>query len=91
MNSNIKSTFLCFQIVIALSSIYLRRNYYSEAFAMMNKALSTYKKSESLELEMLSDMLFILIVSNRFQEAQEKCNYIKEHIESIKFLLIMTP
>ncbi|MFN8578955.1 MAG: LuxR C-terminal-related transcriptional regulator [Candidatus Sericytochromatia bacterium] len=84
-NKDKKDLFMLSNCYIALSSIYLRRNHYSESLAMMLKGLSTYKKSESLELEMLSDMLFIFIVLNRFNEAEEKCKYIKDRIETIKY------
>lgn len=87
MNSNKdkKDLFMLSNCYIALSSIYLRKSYFSESLAMMNKGLSTYKKSESLELEILSDMLFTLIALNKFSEAEEKFKYIKERIEKIKF------
>lgn len=84
-NKNKKDLFMLSNCYIALSSLYLRKSYFSESLSMMNKGLSLYKKAESMEMEITADMIFILITLNRFSEALEKCLYIEQNIEKIKF------
>ncbi|MFN4149782.1 MAG: hypothetical protein ACK4IX_02480, partial [Candidatus Sericytochromatia bacterium] len=67
---NIKDNdlFMISNCYIALSSIYLNKSMFSEALSIMNKGLELYKKNESLELETMSDMIFILITLNKLSE-----------------------
>lgn len=78
-------TFMISNCYIALSSLYLRKSMFNEALIIMNKGLELHKKNESLELETISDMIFILITLNKLSEAEKKYNYVLEKIEKVSY------
>jgi LuxR family maltose regulon positive regulatory protein len=70
---------------ISLAYIYSKNLDNKKSITSINNLIPFFKNNESVELKIMSNNLFSLLLSNQIKEAEDKCNYIIKNLDKIKY------